>query len=218
VSFLQAVPGMGKILRVVLLDDIHAITRFPRGQDFVSSGRLVKGAKASAGKRSGTAGTKIGQAYLPWACSAAAVLCLRHTPAGHKSLARVEKKHGKGQAWTVLAHTLARAVYSRLKREVGFARATVLQREERGGGKPAAALGHDGLSRALVLCPEARMASPNALEPRGALPCPCACAWTPPLAPGQRVAVPDGCRVLPLTRTWPSLVPRDMEPLFCRGR
>jgi transposase len=87
-SLLQSVPGIGKILRVVLLDEIHAITRFPRVQDFVSSGRLVKGAKESAGKRSGTAGTKIGNAYLTWAFSAAAVLFLRHNPAGQKSLAR----------------------------------------------------------------------------------------------------------------------------------
>lgn len=35
-SRLQAVPGIGTIVRVVLLDEIHAITRFPRGQDVVS--------------------------------------------------------------------------------------------------------------------------------------------------------------------------------------
>jgi hypothetical protein len=33
---LQPVPGIGKLLSRVLLDDIHAIARFPRGQDFVS--------------------------------------------------------------------------------------------------------------------------------------------------------------------------------------
>jgi hypothetical protein len=48
---LQSVPGIGKMVRVVLLDEIHAITRFPRVQDFVSSGRWVQCAKASAGKR-----------------------------------------------------------------------------------------------------------------------------------------------------------------------
>jgi transposase len=39
---LQTVPGIGNILRLVLLDEIHDIQRFPRGQDFVSSCRLVK--------------------------------------------------------------------------------------------------------------------------------------------------------------------------------
>jgi transposase len=82
------VPGIGTILRLVLLYDIHTIDRFPRVQDCVSSCRLVKCAKASAGKRYGTAGAKIGHASLKWAFSQAAVLFLRTNPAGQKSLAR----------------------------------------------------------------------------------------------------------------------------------
>jgi transposase len=117
---LQSVPGIGKILSLVLLYEIHDITRFPRVQDFVSYCRLVKCAKESAGKRYGTSGTKIGNAYLKWAFSEAAVLFLRNNPAGQKYLARLEKKHGKGKALTVLAHKLARAVYYMLKREVVF--------------------------------------------------------------------------------------------------
>src|SRR5262245_34119208 len=46
---LQTVPGIGKSLRRVLLDAIHDLNRFPRGQDFVSSCRLVQCARASAG-------------------------------------------------------------------------------------------------------------------------------------------------------------------------
>ena len=117
---LQSVPGIGKILSLVLLYEIHDITRFPRVQDFVSYCRLVKCAKESAGKRYGTSGTKIGNAYLKWAFSEAAVLFLRNNPAGQKYLARLEKKHGKGKALTVLAHKLARAVYYMLKRDVVF--------------------------------------------------------------------------------------------------
>jgi len=117
---LQSVPGIGKILSLVLLYEIHDITRFPRVQDFVSYCRLVKCAKESAGKRYGTAGAKIGNAYLKWAFSEAAVLFLRNNPAGQKYLARLEKKHGKGKALTVLAHKLARAVYYMLKRDVVF--------------------------------------------------------------------------------------------------
>jgi transposase len=113
---LQTVPGIGKILSLVLLYEIHDITRFPRVQDFVSYCRLVQCAKESAGKRYGTSGTKIGNAYLKWAFSEAAVLFLRNNPAGQKSLARLERKHGKGKALTVLAHKLARAVYYMLKR------------------------------------------------------------------------------------------------------
>jgi transposase len=117
---LQTVSGIGKILSLVLLYEIHDITRFPRVQDFVSYCRLVKCAKESAGKRYGTSGTKIGNAYLKWAFSEAAVLFLRNNPAGQKSLARLERKHGKGKALTVLAHKLARAVYYMLKRGTAF--------------------------------------------------------------------------------------------------
>ena len=115
-SLLRTVPGIGELLSLGLLYERHAIQRFPRVQDLVSSCRLGKGAQASAGTRSGTSGAKIGHAYLQWACSEAAVLCLRAKPAGHKYLSRLENKHGTGTALTVLAHTVARAVYDMLKR------------------------------------------------------------------------------------------------------
>jgi transposase len=123
---LRAIPGVGQLLALVLLDDIHDIHRFPRVQDFVSYCRLVKCAQASAGKRSGTSGAKIGHAYLQWAFSEAAGLCLRATPAGQRYLARLENKHGQGKALTVLAHKLARAVYDMCTRQTAFDMAKLL--------------------------------------------------------------------------------------------
>ncbi|HZA29102.1 MAG TPA: IS110 family transposase [Gammaproteobacteria bacterium] len=124
---LQTVPGIGKILSLVLLYEIHDIHRFPRVQDFVSYCRLVKCAKESAGKRLGTSGSKIGNAHLKWAFSEAAVLFLRDHPAAQKYLARLEKKHDTGKALTVLAHKLARAVYHMLQRQVAFDREKFFQ-------------------------------------------------------------------------------------------
>jgi hypothetical protein len=69
----QAVPGSGKMLSLVLRDESHDSRRFPRVQAFVASCRRVTCAQASAGKRYGSAGTKIGHASLQWACSDAAV-------------------------------------------------------------------------------------------------------------------------------------------------
>jgi transposase len=108
----RTVPGIGEILSLVLLYEIHDIDRFPRVQDFVSYCRLVKCSKESGGKRYGTLDAEIGKAYLKWAFSEAAVLFLRDNPAGQKYLIRLEKKHGKGKALIVWAHKLARAVYS----------------------------------------------------------------------------------------------------------
>jgi transposase len=117
---LQTVPGIGKILSLVLLYEIHDIDRFPRVQDFVSYCRLVKCAKESAGKRLGTSGKKIGNAHLKWAFSEAAALFLRNNEPGQKYLTRLEKRHDKGKALTILAHKLARAVYYMLKRKTAF--------------------------------------------------------------------------------------------------
>ena len=117
---LRSVPGIGKILALVILYEVQDISRFPRVQDFVSYCRLVKCAKESAGKKYGTTGKKIGNAYLKWAFSEAAVLFLRDNPEGQKYLAKLEKKHSKGKALTVLAHRLARSVYYLLTREQAF--------------------------------------------------------------------------------------------------
>ncbi len=117
---LRTVPGIGKILALTILYEIHQIARFPRVQEFVSYGRLVKCSRQSAGKNYGFSGKKIGNVHLKWAFSEAAVLFLRHNPKGQQLLARLEKKHGKEKALTVLAHKLARAVYFMLRREKAF--------------------------------------------------------------------------------------------------
>ena len=57
---LRTIPGVGKILALVILYEIHDIRRFPTVQDFVSYARLVKPKKESAGKVSGSGGAKIG--------------------------------------------------------------------------------------------------------------------------------------------------------------
>src|SRR3989449_3936995 len=119
-SRLQSVPGIGQILALVLLYEIQDIARFLRVQDFVSYCRLVKCAKESGGKRLGTSGKKIGNVHLRWAFAEAAVLFLRHNQLGKDYFTKLERKHGKAKALTVLAHKLARAVYYMLTREQAF--------------------------------------------------------------------------------------------------
>ncbi|MEJ2240130.1 MAG: IS110 family transposase [Gemmatimonadales bacterium] len=117
---LRTVPGIGKILSLVILYEIHDINRFQRPQELVSYARLVKCARKSAGKMHGTSGRKIGNVHLKWAFSEAAVGFLRNNSDGKKYYARLERKHGKGKALTVLAHKLARAVYYIWKRDEVF--------------------------------------------------------------------------------------------------
>jgi transposase len=145
-SLLQTVPGIGKLLSLVLLYAMHDIARFPTGPDFVSYGRLGTCAKAAAGKRLGPSGNKIAHAHLQWAFSEAAALCLRTTPAGQPYVARVEKNHGPGKALTILAHKLARAVYDMRKRKTACDREPCLHGSGRRVGEPAAALDMAGIS------------------------------------------------------------------------
>ena len=119
-SRLRSVPGIGKILALVILYEIHDIDRFPTVQDFASSARLVKCSKESAGKRLGSSGAKIGNAHLKWAFSEAAVLFLRHNPPAQRSLDTLTAKYGKAKALSILAHKLGRAVYYMLKRQEAF--------------------------------------------------------------------------------------------------
>jgi transposase len=117
---LRSVPGIGKILALVILYEIHDIRRFPRVQEFLSYCRLVKCPKESAGKRYGTSGNKIGNVHLKWAFSEAAALFLRQNARAQKYLAKLTKKHSKAKAMTLLAQKIARAVYFMLRRDQVF--------------------------------------------------------------------------------------------------
>jgi hypothetical protein len=130
----------------VWLYAIHRIERFPRVQDCASSCRLVKCRKESGGTRVGTSGKNIGHAHLQWAFSAAATRFLRHNPQGQKLLSRVENKHAKGNALSILAHKLGRAVYFMLKRKVAFERERFLQTYGSSAGEPGASLDSYGMS------------------------------------------------------------------------
>lgn len=119
-ELLQTIPGVGRILSLTLLYELHDIARFPRVQDFLSYARLVKSQKASAGKITGTSGAKIGNAHLKWAYSEAAVLFLQKNPPGQRLIARIRSKHGRGKALGILAARLGRASYYMLRRQTAF--------------------------------------------------------------------------------------------------
>ena len=117
---LRTIPGIGKILSLTILYEIHEISRFPNVGNFLSYGRLVAGTHESAGKKKGSRGRKMGNVYLKWAFSEAAALYLRCNSPGQKLFQRLEKKHGKGKAMTLLSIKLGRAVYFMLLRREPF--------------------------------------------------------------------------------------------------
>jgi transposase len=117
---LRTIPGVGKILALVLLYEIHDIRRFGGEGEFLSYARLVRPKKTSAGKVTGGGGSKIGNAHLKWAFSEAACLLARESDQAKRFLARKEKQHGKAKALGILAARLGRAVYHMLRQKKAF--------------------------------------------------------------------------------------------------
>jgi hypothetical protein len=61
---LRSVPGIGKILSLTILYEIHKISRFPTVGQFLSYSRLVAGTRESAGKKKkASGGRKMGNVY-----------------------------------------------------------------------------------------------------------------------------------------------------------
>jgi transposase len=117
---LGSVRGIGKILTLVLLYEIHDLRRFPTCGRFLSYARLVRCPKESAGKVVGKSNKKIGNSHLRWAFGEAAVLFLKGNPEAQQWLQRMAGKHGKGKALAILAKKLAQTVYAMLRKNRCF--------------------------------------------------------------------------------------------------
>ncbi|OAI52308.1 hypothetical protein AYO44_04670 [Planctomycetaceae bacterium SCGC AG-212-F19] len=117
---LKTVPGVGPILALVLLYEIHDIHRFETVGQFLSYARLVRPDRESAGKKQGFGNKKIGNAHLRWAFAEAVCLFLRGNEQAKRWQARKAKKHGKGKTLAILAAKLGRAVYHMLRKGQPF--------------------------------------------------------------------------------------------------
>jgi transposase len=117
---LHTIPGVGKILALVLLYEIHDINRFERVGNFTSYARLIKPQKESAGKVRGSGNRKIGNAYLKWAFSEATLLLIREKQEIKEYHLYLKNKYVKARALAIISHKLGRAVYYMLKNKQAF--------------------------------------------------------------------------------------------------
>ena len=114
-NIIRTFPGIGQILALTILYEIGDIQRFPSVQKFASYSRLVKCKAESAGKLYGTSGNKIGNGYLKWAFSEAAVLYLRGNDKAKRYLEKLQKRMNKAKALSALAHKIGRCIYFMLR-------------------------------------------------------------------------------------------------------
>lgn len=117
---LRTIPGVGEILGLVMLYEIHDINRFGRVQNFTSYARLVKPLRESAGKLKSGGNKKIGNAYLKWAFGEAAILLIREEDDVKQWHAKLKNRYGKARAISIIAHKIGRAVYYMLKQKKVF--------------------------------------------------------------------------------------------------
>jgi transposase len=117
---LRTIPGVGPILSLVLLYEMHQVSRFDQVGQFLSYARLVCCAHESAGKKLGSGGKKIGNAHLRWAFAEAACQFLRCSERARPWKQKQEKKQGPGKVLGILAARLARAVYHMLRKGEAF--------------------------------------------------------------------------------------------------
>ncbi len=119
-QLIHTVPGIGKVLSLVILYEIQDIHRFSVVGRFISYARLVKCARESSGKKSGSRNSKIGNVHLKWAFSEAAVLFLRNNEPAKRYHEKLVSRYGKAKALSIIAQKLGRTVYFMLKHKEVF--------------------------------------------------------------------------------------------------
>ncbi len=144
---LRSIPGVGKVLALILLYETHDIGRFESAGQFLSYARLVRCAHESAGKKLGSGGKKIGNAHLRWAFAEAACLFLRGSERAKKWKQQQAARRGDGKALAVLAAKLGRAVYHMLRKAEAFDEDRFWQ-----GGTGRSRTGSSSLSRPEEAC------------------------------------------------------------------
>ena len=117
---LRTIPGVGPILALVLLYEIHDLARFEEVGQFLSYARLVRCEHESAGKKLGWGAKKIGNAHLRWAFAEIACLFLRASERAKQWKQKQEQKHGSGKALGILAARLARSVFHMIRKQEAF--------------------------------------------------------------------------------------------------
>lgn len=118
-ALLQTMPGVGPIIALNVIYEMHDIKRFKTAQKYSSYCRVVKCERSSNGKNKGSKNHKIGNSYLKWATSQI-IIAAQKNEALAKYAQRLESKYGIRRTRAQLAHEFAVAIYYMLKRGEPF--------------------------------------------------------------------------------------------------
>jgi len=117
---LLSIPGVGRILALVIMLETGAIERFSNVGHFASYARCVDSKRLSNDKKKGEGNSKCGNAYLAWAFMEAAHFAVRYNTRVRRFYERKAAKTNKIVAIKATAHKLARAAYHVMRERVPF--------------------------------------------------------------------------------------------------
>ena len=119
-SILMTTPGIGELLALTILYEIHTIARFKSASNFSSYSRVVKVERTSVGKKTKGGNQKIGNPHLKWAFSEIILVAQTWSPPIKKYYEKLKSKHELGKAKGIIAHKFAVAIYYMLKNGQAF--------------------------------------------------------------------------------------------------
>jgi transposase len=119
-KYLLTIPGIGKILGMVISMESGDISRFPKVGNYCSYCRCVRSERISNGKKKGEGNRKNGNKYLSWAFVEAANFCIRHHDPAQRFYQRKKAKRNSAIATKALSNKLARASYYIMRDQVPF--------------------------------------------------------------------------------------------------
>jgi transposase len=117
---LRTIPGVGKVLGLLIMYETGEIGRFPSAGNYASYCRCVPATRTSNFKNKGAGNRKNGNAYLSWAFSEAAHFARRFQPRAKSFYDRKAAKTKLIIAARALAHKLAKATFFMLRDQVPY--------------------------------------------------------------------------------------------------
>jgi len=119
-NILMSVPGIGDIFSLIILYEVHDISRFTSHQHFCSYARLVRCERSSAGKPTGGGNAKIGNPYLKWAIADIIIHAASKSKPIGEYYQKLQARFGKRKAKSIISHKFGVAIYYMLKNKQVF--------------------------------------------------------------------------------------------------
>lgn len=119
-KLLESIPGIGKLLALLLAVEIGTIKRFPNDRAFASYAGLVPSVSSSGGKTHLGETSQKSNPYIRWALTEAVSHVVKKDPTYKAFYDKLEGKRGKSKARVAIMHKLARAIFVMLTKKEKF--------------------------------------------------------------------------------------------------